>query len=318
MYVPDIKGVRITSKGDYNTEDAASKYDEVIVGNIVENYEQMGEGRQAIVFANNVANSKLICEMFRGRGHNAEHIDGYATTDAEIEQRTEAVRKHKSGELKILVNCAIAIKGYDNPPVSCVIICRITKSKSMIVQMIGRVLRSCEGKTDAIVLDNSGSILRVGLPVDIDAEFEALCDGTQPGPGNDKQPTTKEPKPCGNCGALKTAHKCRICGFAPERQGELATDDSLELREITKADNDSKDKARWTKAKKAAWMKGFAFYAQQRGWKKRAAIFRYKECFGEEPAAKWVKPVEPSEQQRNYILSQVIRAAKGRKSRQSA
>src|SRR5215208_2163647 len=50
--------------------------------------------------------------------------------------------------------------------VSCCILARPTKKIGLNRQMIGRVLRPAEGKTDAIVLDHSGAVFRHGFVED--------------------------------------------------------------------------------------------------------------------------------------------------------
>ena len=60
----------------------------------------------------------------------------------------------------------VLTEGWDMPAVSCCILARPTKKMGLYRQMIGRILRPAEGKTDAIVLDHSGAVFRHGFVED--------------------------------------------------------------------------------------------------------------------------------------------------------
>ncbi len=53
----------------------------------------------------------------------------------------------------MLTNVAIYSEGVDVPVASCMLQCRPTCSDAVYAQMLGRVLRTYEGKTEALVLD---------------------------------------------------------------------------------------------------------------------------------------------------------------------
>jgi DNA repair protein RadD len=57
-------------------------------------------------------------------------------------------------------------EGWDRPEASCLILARPTKSLGLYRQMIGRVLRTADGKTDALILDHSGAVFVHGFPDD--------------------------------------------------------------------------------------------------------------------------------------------------------
>src|SRR5262249_48190675 len=92
----------------------------------------------------------------------AEHLDG-STPKTE---RDAILARLRSGETEIVTNCAVLTEGWDMPAVGCLILARPTKQLGLFRQMVGRVLRPAEGKTDAIILDHSGAVYRHGLPED--------------------------------------------------------------------------------------------------------------------------------------------------------
>ena len=95
-------------------------------------------------------------------GVRAEHLDG--TTP--IHEREAILGRLASGETQVVTNCMVLTEGWDMPAVGCCILARPTKQMGLFRQMIGRVLRPAEGKTDAIMLDHSGAVWRHGRPED--------------------------------------------------------------------------------------------------------------------------------------------------------
>lgn len=92
----------------------------------------------------------------------AAHIDGYMHAD----ESDEIIRLYKAGKIKVLVSVGMLAKGFDDPRTSCIVIARPTKSLMLHYQILGRVLRIFEGKTNGIIIDHAGNLLRNGLPTD--------------------------------------------------------------------------------------------------------------------------------------------------------
>ena len=63
----------------------------------------------------------------------------------------------------MLVNCGIFTEGTDIPNIDCVLVARPTRSRNMIVQMIGRGMRLSPGKKDCHVIDMVGTIRVQGV-----------------------------------------------------------------------------------------------------------------------------------------------------------
>jgi DNA repair protein RadD len=159
---PDLRGVR-TVAGDYVESQLADRMDrDKLVGDIVTHWHKFGERRRTVVFACSVGHSIHICDEFVKAGVRAEHIDGSTPKD----ERDAALARLASGKTEVIVNCMVLTEGWDMPEVGCCILARPTKKMGLFRQMIGRVLRPAEGKTDAIVLDHSGAVFRHGLPED--------------------------------------------------------------------------------------------------------------------------------------------------------
>src|SRR5262249_51946618 len=103
---------------------------------------------------------------------------------------------------------------------------RPTKSEMLFVQMVGRGLRTAEGKTDCLILDHSDNHLRLGFVTDI--VHDHLDDRDQP--RAERTGRLSLPKKCPSCSFLRPAgvHVCPACGFAPEpRSGIVNADGEL-------------------------------------------------------------------------------------------
>lgn len=134
-----------------------------IVGDVVENYIKFANGKQAILFASDVATAKRMEKKFTDKGIIAKSLDG-TTPDA---QRLDALIKYREKKIQLLINVDLFSEGLDVPAIECVIIARPTKSLNIYLQQIGRGLRILDGKDHAIIIDHVGNILHHGLPCNV-------------------------------------------------------------------------------------------------------------------------------------------------------
>ncbi|MGL6194192.1 MAG: DEAD/DEAH box helicase family protein [Thermoguttaceae bacterium] len=141
---------------------------------------------------------------------------GIVTGDTPASERDTILRRFK-GEvfpkdllggitepLKFLVNVNVLTTGFDAPNIDCVVLLRPTASAGLYAQMVGRAMRLHETKTDAMILDYGGNILRHG-PVDAITVKEKKTKGTSDAPV----------KECPKCYAIVHAAvgHCPDCGY---------------------------------------------------------------------------------------------------------
>lgn len=131
-----------------------------IVGDVVENYKKHVDGKQAILFATDVATAEKMENQFLDAGIKAKSLDG-TTPDA---QRLDALIKFREKEIQVLINVDLFDEGLDVPGIECVIMARPTKSLGKYLQMAGRGLRKAEGKDFAVIIDHVGNVKFHGLP----------------------------------------------------------------------------------------------------------------------------------------------------------
>lgn len=244
---PDMKGAKVVA-GEW-TDKEASERSIRIVGDVVKEYMQHGEGRKSICFGTDVAHCEELKRQFVAAGIDAR-LYTYLTGDEEREELLREFRKPDSF-VRLLISVSALSRGFDVPDVGCIIMCRPLKSSfAEFVQILGRGLRPHSSKSDCIVLDLAGNFMRhYGRLVEF---FEIGCHELDDGKKKDaqdkqKQKDFKPPLKCPKCGYLPVKDKvCGFCGFEfhfetkrneiIHEAGELGEFD-LKSRNVAKAGN---------------------------------------------------------------------------------
>ncbi len=161
---PDLHDVGLVA-GEFNQRDLGLACNtDVLVGSVVREYIAHANTRRAILFPVNVEHSRALVAEFQSAGVVAEHVD--AKTPTEI--RKQAMVRFRTGDLVVLSSVGVLTEGFDAPAAEVCILARPTKSLSLHLQMIGRVLRPSPetGKARALIHDHAGNLLRHGLVED--------------------------------------------------------------------------------------------------------------------------------------------------------
>src|SRR4030042_1414189 len=113
----------------------------------------------------------------------------------------------RTGSVQGLFNCQLFCEGFDLPDIEGVILNRMTASKCLYTQMVGRVLRPSAGKDHGTVIDMGNNILRHGFVEDLQ-EHDIF---KEPREGDGVAPM----KDCQRCGTMvyAGARVCKYCGF---------------------------------------------------------------------------------------------------------
>ncbi|KAL4876614.1 P-loop containing nucleoside triphosphate hydrolase protein [Aspergillus karnatakaensis] len=107
------------------------------------------ERKSTLVFCVDIEHTKQLTDVFRQSGIDARYITGTtprATRDAQL----DLFRERK---FPVLLNCGLFTEGTDIPNVDCVLLARPTRSRNLLIQMIGRGLRLYPGKKDCHIID---------------------------------------------------------------------------------------------------------------------------------------------------------------------
>ena len=149
----DLKAVKTTG-GDYQSGDLGRALEEsdLALSLPAVHRDRAGE-RPTIVFTPTVATAHQLSEAFTEFGSPSAMVSG----ETPREDRLRIFEDFRLGRTRVLVNCMVLTEGFDAPWASCAVIARPTRSRSLYVQMVGRVLRPWTGKTDALVLNVAGA-----------------------------------------------------------------------------------------------------------------------------------------------------------------
>lgn len=152
----DLSKVKKGISGDFQIEGLSQavnshENNEIIVGAW---QDQAGERKSTIVFCVDLAHVFDLATVFRKYGVDARVITG--NTPKQV--RSERLDAFKSQEFPVLLNCGIFTEGTDIPNIDCVLLARPTKSRNLLVQMIGRGMRLHPGKTNCHVIDIVASL----------------------------------------------------------------------------------------------------------------------------------------------------------------
>lgn len=144
--------------GDYDNRQLFEFADKkVLYDGVVEKFKQFGNGK-ALMFCINIEHSKKSCDAFTAAGYKAMHLD--CDTDTHIRQRI--LKEFDDGKWQILSNVALFTEGVDVPSINTVIINRATKSRGLYFQIVGRSLRTHEGKTGCTIIDHGNNVYEHG------------------------------------------------------------------------------------------------------------------------------------------------------------
>lgn len=230
---PDMTGAK-TVGGEWSDK-AAEERGMSIIGDVVSEWIKYSEGRKTIVFGATIKHCQELCKQFINAGIMAAVFTS-ETTATERELLLNEYRKHDSN-LRVLISVEALAKGFDVPDVGCVVDCRpLRKSLSTAIQMWGRGLRSSPetGKTDCILLDHSGNILR--FAEDYTNIFFNGLDRLDTGEKLDKKIRKDdeeiEKKGCPSCGYKPFFKRCMSCGYEIQEKS-LIEHQVGQMQEIT-------------------------------------------------------------------------------------
>lgn len=276
MYSPPIAamiGAHVRA-GDYTQEDLEQRINRPrLVGDVVATWRKHPSAR-TVAFGVSVAHATSMAEAFRTAGVAAEIITGEMSHDL----RAERLAALASGHLTVLATCGVLTEGWDCPAASTAIIARPTMSRGLWRQMAGRVLRTCPGKSRALILDHGGNAVRHGHiyapdPAELQQSRHATRDSDAPAtsvcPSCFGVYYRQADTACPYCGAVREVKPRRISTAS----GELERVDWTAAPLAKQPDDRARDAARELAAK-----------ARANGYKPQWVWFQLKLRYGPERA----------------------------------
>lgn len=145
-WLVDVRGYRVDTEtdlstvgktqGDFNPEKLADAVNNPQRNmRVVQAWQKLGDDRQTVVFAADIAHAKALAEAFKAQGVAAEAIWG------EDPLREQKLQQHRDKAIKVLINVGILTEGYNDWQIGCIVVARPTMSECLFTQMCGRGTR---------------------------------------------------------------------------------------------------------------------------------------------------------------------------------
>lgn len=153
----DITAVRkMPGAGDFVTSELSNAVntDQVNTVTVRSWLAKAAERKSTLVFCVDLKHVAGLTAKFRQYGLDARFVTG----DTHKIERGEILDAFKRGEFPVLLNCGVFTEGTDIPNIDCVVLARPTRSRNLLVQMIGRGMRLHKDKENCHIIDMVSSL----------------------------------------------------------------------------------------------------------------------------------------------------------------
>lgn len=223
--------------------------------------------RPGIAFAKSVEEAKSLAVTLSERGLPSLAVWG-AMTKAD---REAAIAGFASGRVQVLTSMAVLTEGFDSPRAEVCMLARTVGHTGLYLQIVGRVLRPCEGKTSALLIDLKGASQKHGYPEDLRTfSLSGKAISGRPAP-------TKTCQVCGGQTPI-ACRECPHCGSEfPPSDGRYSAED-MQHAALVRMTQPQRERVAWD-----YWLA----QARGRGYKPGWAVHQWKARFGRFPAQFW-------------------------------
>jgi superfamily II DNA or RNA helicase len=236
------------------------------------------------------------------------------------ETRDEIVKQFKARQIQVLVNVSIASYGFDGPSIDCIVLARPTKSVVLWLQMLGRGMRTFNGKEFCMVIDHTNGVRNreLGFADDLrrwrlDKGKKASTNWTRDERNKDRQEGEDKTYQCKKCEHLFSRSRvCPKCG----------TEIPMPKRDIAAVKADLERLSRKLgKGQREEFPPDEIFYrmlmghAIRNGYKIGFAYHKFREKYDREPDPTWkhLEPLPPSRRVSTWLKHKRIQWIKSRK-----
>ena len=208
---------------------AAFDVDDVVKAACLEIYDKCGGEtglrNSVLIFASGVTHAEDVArEMRKVSGDRVEVVTG----ETFPMEREMILQDFKDGALRFLVNVDVLTTGFNAKCVDAIAILRATMSPGLFCQMVGRGLRLHESKTNCLLLDFGGNIVRHGS---IDDENFGASEERSGGKRGEVAAQNGRGKKCPACelDVAANARSCPECEFIFPVKHEAKADDESQV-----------------------------------------------------------------------------------------
>lgn len=166
---------KISPKG-INRTIFISEWDEGVVGEIEKTWDEQISPR-ALIFCGTIAHAKMMRDRINARNFcRAEAVfsAGGSREKQAIHERNRIIADFQVGKVQALCCVDIFNEGIDVPDVNIVVFQRVTHSRRIFIQQLGRGLRLAPGKEKVIVLDFVSDVRRFAAGLELKNQIEGM------------------------------------------------------------------------------------------------------------------------------------------------
>ena len=150
----DLSQVKRKGKGgsgEFDTDSLSRAVSTVELNDIVVRawFAKAAGRKSTLVFCVDLNHVAALTQRFRHYGVDARFVTG----DTPTRDRAERLDGFKQGKFPVLINCGVFTEGTDIPNIDCVVLARPTRSRNLLIQMIGRGMRLHSGKQNCHIID---------------------------------------------------------------------------------------------------------------------------------------------------------------------
>ena len=150
--------------------------DEAVIAKIRQHLEEI-ENVRCVVFCRSIAHSEGIAKALKADGRRVRALH----SRLDPKEATRALHDFRSGEVPILVTVDMLNEGIDIPDVNLIIFLRVTHSRRVFVQQLGRGLRITSDKSVVRVLDFVSDVRRIGAALELNRDADEWARKAEPG-----------------------------------------------------------------------------------------------------------------------------------------
>lgn len=153
---------------DLNRRLFVPERDDAIIDKIVESLSAV-EHPRCVVFSRSIAHATRLSGLLRAQGW----ANRLMHSRLDRVETTRALHDFRSGLVPVIVTVDMLNEGIDIPDVNLIIFLRVTHSRRIFVQQLGRGLRLAPGKEKVTVLDFVSDVRRIAAAVELNREAAA-------------------------------------------------------------------------------------------------------------------------------------------------
>lgn len=163
LVAPTYLDASVIDQKDVPLNKSRSEFDMDIFDRMMES--KMDKLKRAVAYGESTSKSVLVfCSSVSQATKMARETPGAEVVSGKTpkKERDRIIEGFKDHSIKTVFNVGVLTTGFDHPALDCIILMRPTRSIMLYVQMIGRGVRICEGKTSCKVIDLTSTVKNMG------------------------------------------------------------------------------------------------------------------------------------------------------------